>query len=312
MGLDASGLEANVWDRFPELVEGKVPFVHEGERYFLEEEPIGEGGFGRVHAAHSEYGSKKVAVKYLRTEVLKELEPVLREQVERRFRREGRRALELDHPFVLTPLAVLEVGGTDLIVLPFCEGGSLSQWIRQGHSRRDGLARALEVARGLAYLHSEDIVHRDLKADNVLIGPAGEAKLSDFGLTHWGAFAAGSASGSSSLTKWWERAGTRDWAAPEQLVQGLSSVDHRADFYPLGIIIWSIFCGLPDFPQEAVGVGRITAEYLADHLGEGEEGVATLVGALTEREPKERPDDLKPVIAELEAALARANVSTGG
>ena len=207
------------------------------DRYRLEA-LIGQGGMGLVYRAHDEQTGQPVAIKVLSPR------PSLHDQ-ERRFRREFRALLGLSHPHVVSvydhgqvedhPFFVMEyVGGGDLRGLIESHGGRLSHDVL--------LPLAIQLCQALSYIHAQGVVHRDLKPENVLLAaaqPPYHLKLTDFGLAQI-------AGPDVRLTQVGELLGTVLYMAPEQ-ARG-QVVDHRADLYALGIILYEILTGRHPFP----------------------------------------------------------------
>lgn len=141
------------------------------------EKSLGQGGMGAVWSAWDERLNRKVALKRLRADV--EISG-LRE----RFLSEARAAAALKHPSIVHIYDIVEHKGDEWIVMELVEGATLGRLLRT--EKRLPLPQALEIGRqiaeGLAEAHAHGILHRDLKSSNVMITPAGHAKLLDFGL----------------------------------------------------------------------------------------------------------------------------------
>ena len=210
------------------------PFLGRQLGKFLIEQKLGQGGMGAVYRALDTKLDRRVALKLL--------PPALAAQPEyrERFRREARRAGRLDHPNVVQVYEVDEVDGVHTIAMQLMSGGSLQDLLRaKGTLPPLEAARiAREAARGLARAHKEGIVHRDVKPANILIGAEGEVRLSDFGLVKDLA----PASGDQPLTQSGAILGTPQYMAPEQC-EGLVDIDHRADLYALGLVLYQALSG---------------------------------------------------------------------
>ncbi len=211
---------------------------------------LGEGGMGRVYLArHTRISQKRVAVKVLHPEFAKN------DQVLARFQREAEAAAAISHPNVV---AVLDIDvtprGMPYLVCEYLEGVDLSDHLREVKRLDvlDALSVARQLCRGLYAAHSRGVVHRDLKPPNVfLVGdfskgapPRLYAKILDFGLS---SFRAGE--GDQNLTKTGVIMGTPSYMAPEQ-ARG-KRVDHRADIYGLGTILYTVLTGRPPFDEES-------------------------------------------------------------
>ncbi|HKV07980.1 MAG TPA: protein kinase [Thermoanaerobaculia bacterium] len=197
---------------------------------------LGAGGMGEVYKAFDERLDRWVALKLVARS--RSGDAVHQE----RLRREARASARLVHPAVARIYDLLRLeDGTDCIVMELVEGTPLSDLLRSGPlevSRAVALAR--EVAEALAEAHALGIVHRDLKTENVLVTPGGRAKVLDFGI-------AKSTGGEADATLTAEGTvlGTVRAMAPEQ-AEGLE-VDHRADLFALGVLLYEMVTGISPF-----------------------------------------------------------------
>ncbi len=211
---------------------------------FEVEEEIGAGAMGTVFRARQRGMDRHVAVKVLRPGLMLQADAVSR------FRREARAIARLSHPHIVT---LFLVGGTDdgvpYLVMEYVAGEPLSVLLaREG---RLPPARALRIVRqiasALAEAHAEGVVHRDLKPANVLLArrrTAGDfVKLVDFGIAK--VAREPGAGEPSHLTREGTIVGTPAYLSPEQ-VSG-ASVDHRADLYSLGVILYELLTGRVPF-----------------------------------------------------------------
>lgn len=198
---------------------------------------LGRGGMGAVYAATDGRTGDRVAVKILAAHLADE--PGLRS----RFEDEIAVLKPLRHPGIIQLLAYGEEEGQPYFAMELVEGRSLEQLIRGGRrfSWREAVALALEVTRALKVAHDHGIIHRDLKPANLLIvdEPAGGAtvKLADFGIAK--VFGAAGHTADGSIV------GTAEYMAPEQAAG--RPLDHRADLYALGLVMFSMLTGGPPF-----------------------------------------------------------------
>ena len=172
-------------------------------RYRLEAK-LGSGGMSTVYLANDTTLDRAVAVKVMHREMSEQPD-----QLER-FRQEARAVAKLSHPNVVAVIDAGEDGGHPYIVFEYVEGETLKQRITRigALDAQEALAYAIEIARGLTVAHARNMVHRDIKPQNVLIDAEGRAKLTDFGISrqleHDGMTATGRV------------LGTTDYVAPEQ------------------------------------------------------------------------------------------------
>ena len=218
-------------------------------RYDLEHE-LGRGGMATVHLARDVRHDRRVAIKVLRAE----LAAVLGMD---RFLQEIRVAAQLTHPHIVALYDSGEADGVLYYVMPSLEGESL-----RAHIERDGrmvVGRAVEIARSVAaaldYAHRKGIVHRDIKPENILLHE-GQPMVLDFGIA-----LAVTQAGGNRLTEPGIALGTPAYMSPEQAV-GDPDVDHRADIYALGCVLFEMLAGEPPFT--APNVQGLIAKIVAD------------------------------------------------
>jgi serine/threonine-protein kinase len=218
---------------------------------------IGRGGMGVVHAAEHTLLGRRAAIKVLRSELSQDQDAVTR------FFNEARAAAAIRHPGIVE---VYDFGwtpdGAAFLVMEYLEGESLTRRSARARVRWPAaLAIARQIAGALAAAHAMGIVHRDLKPDNVFLVPdpdvpGGERiKLLDFGIAK---LAVASSSTWHGVTRTGALIGTPTYMAPEQC-RGVA-VDHRADLYALGCVIYELCCGRPPFIGEGPG------DVLAAHI----------------------------------------------
>ena len=212
---------------------------------------LGEGGMGAVYLAeHPEIG-RRVAVKVLRPELIKD--PLLLT----RFLNEARAANAIRHPNIIE---ILDSGttpeGTPYLVMELLEGEALSARIKRlGRlPLKDALEFAYQAASALAAAHGKAIVHRDLKPDNLFVirdpnNPERELiKVLDFGIAKLQTLSIGA----GMQTRTGTLMGTPVYMSPEQCL-GTKTVDHRSDIYSMGIILFEMLAGRPPFLSEGFG-----------------------------------------------------------
>ncbi len=263
-------------------------------RYRIEEK-LGAGGMATVYRASHALVDRLVAIKILNENLTKD--PKLRE----RFRREARNASAIQHPHVID---IHDYGETEqdvpFLVMELLEGEPLSARIARGALSPPEAARiGLQIARGLARAHDLDVVHRDLKPDNVFLARCEEgeerAKILDFGIAR--------SMHDERLTRAGELFGTPQYMAPERIAD--ADAGPSADLYSLGVILYEMLAGAPPFRGEA-----LTALLLA-HLNQSPEPLSRhvrgvpaelerLVMRLLAKKPEERPVDAHEVARELE------------
>lgn len=201
---------------------------------------LGAGGMGTVYRAHDPVIDREVAIKVVRTDAL---DSGARAEYLDRFRLEAQAAGRCSHPAIVAVYDVLSEGGDPAIVMEFVAGRSLADLLRGGAASRaavpviDLLGQVLE---GLGYAHRLGITHRDVKPANIIVTEAGRAKIADFGIARLSDLPGGHA-----LTQAGALLGTPSYMAPEQI--GEAPVDHRADLFAVGAILYEALTGRPPF-----------------------------------------------------------------
>jgi len=225
-------------------------------RYDIERE-LGHGGMATVYLANDIRHERQVAVKVLLPDLAHALGP-------ERFLREIRIAANLNHPHILALFDSGEADGFLYYVMPYIKGQTLRDRIdKEGELPIDETVRVVrDVADALAFAHSEGVVHRDIKPDNVML-TGGHAVVADFGV----AKAVSESTGSSKITTAGMALGTPAYMAPEQAAAD-PQIDHRADIYAVGAMTYELLAGRPPF------TGASPQAVLAAHVTEQAEPVS--------------------------------------
>jgi serine/threonine-protein kinase len=208
------------------------------DRYAIER-PLARGGMADVFLAHDRVLDRAVAVKVLFPEFARDPSFV------ERFRREAQSAASLTHPNIVGVYDWGQEHGTYFIVMEYVEGRSLREILRAQGSipAVQAAGIAAEIADALAFAHRNGVIHRDIKPGNVLITPAGQVKVADFGI------AANPTDAGASLTQTGAVMGTATYFSPEQ-AQGFT-VDGRTDVYALGVVLYEMVTGVAPFQAES-------------------------------------------------------------
>jgi serine/threonine protein kinase/tetratricopeptide (TPR) repeat protein len=220
-----------------------------GARYQIQR-LLGTGGMGAVYAAWDKELNVVVALKTVRPEIASD--PETARELERRFKQELLLARQVTHKNIVRVHDMGEVNGIKYITMPYLEGQDLASVLKQ--EGRLSVGRVLrigrQVASGLAAAHEAGVVHRDLKPANIMLESRGEALIMDFGVARstetqtvfsvtgtGGLKVARKAGGTGAGLV----VGTIEYMAPEQ-ARG-ESVDHRADIYAFGLILYDLLLG---------------------------------------------------------------------
>src|SRR5215813_882884 len=208
---------------------------------------LGVGGQGEVYKALDTKLGRTVVIKILPADL------TVNQNALKRFEREARLASSLDHPNICTIFDLGKEGNTNFITMQYVEGLNVRELVN-GHplELKSALSIAIQVCEGLAAAHNRGIIHRDIKANNVMVTEDGGAKILDFGLAK---LLDDGTEGQKEidrahLTEVGVPYGTATYAAPEQ-AQGLS-VDVRADIFSTGVLLYEMLTGKWPFEGKTV------------------------------------------------------------
>ncbi|MBL8719737.1 MAG: serine/threonine protein kinase [Myxococcales bacterium] len=280
-----------------------------GEHYQLDR-CLGQGGMGVVWAATDARDGKRVALKFLRPQPSDDLAgsaPHFDARAVRRFSREARAAMAVDHPNVIRIHEIRTSDPVPFIVMEFLDGESLAERLGRGALSLGELARVLlPVVSAVGSIHAAGIVHRDLKPDNIFLvrRPNGttEVRVLDFGIARLTA-TEGAAAQSGLLTNTGAMIGTPYYMAPEQFYNE-KDLDHRADVWALGVIAYECLSGRRPIEGESLGqifkgIALGTIEPIGTIVPGLPSDVEALLGAMLTFDRNARTRDLREVHAVL-------------
>jgi len=258
-------------------------------------EELGSGGMGAVYKAYDSRLDRWVAIKTILPD--KELTA----QRQQRFLQEARSAARLNHAAISQVHDIISDGDSDHIVMEYVEGITLSERLLQGRMTiEEAVEVARQIAEGLDAAHENGIIHRDLKADNVMLTPSGQVKILDFGL----AKRLEPRDDEVSLTQEGVVMGTCSAMSPEQ-TKGMK-LDPRSDLFALGSLLYQMTTGKHPF---ATGVAIETMRHIAfsspppvhELNAEVPESLSVLISHLLAKERDERPQSAAEVVKALKA-----------
>ncbi len=210
----------------PELLSRMLP-------QFEVEELIGVGGMGAVYRARQPKLDRPVAIKIMSGKFARQ--PAFAE----RFAREARTLARLNHPQIVSVFDFGEVNGFYYLVMEYVDGINLREAIAAGKLPAEEVLQIVQqVCEALQFAHDQGVVHRDIKPENILLDQRGRVKIADFGLAKLTA----DPQLPVSLTGTRQVLGTFNYMAPEQ-IEKPGSVDHRADIYSLGVVLYELLTG---------------------------------------------------------------------
>ena len=290
----------------PVMPTNLAPGTAFGSRYRIES-LLGEGGMGAVYKAYDTELGRTVALKLVRPEL------ATSPQTMQRFKQELLLASKISHKNILRIHDLGDAGGVKFITMALVEGTDLSGVIEKGG--RLPFERALKFTRqlcsALEAAHNEGVVHRDLKPQNILIDQSDNIYVSDFGL------AKSLESEATMMTRTGQILGTPRYMSPEQVEA--REVDHRADIYSMGLIIYEMFTADIPFRGESamqLMYQRVTAAPQDPRtiFPEMPDYLANIILKCLERDPTKRYQSARQVLDDLDAqnipALSPSTSST--
>lgn len=307
-------------DRFPgfeNVVEEVFSDVHASKGRYHQTSFHRSGGLGEVWRAKDITLDREVALKKLKTDLCPTNE------VRRRFLREALITAKLQHPNIV-PIHSLEAiteDGDPYYTMRFVTGRTLREEVAAFHKEKFNIAGLrnllqlyLSVCNGVRYAHAENVIHRDLKPDNVLVGEFGEVVVLDWGLAKTNTEqdvpqeqATASALTDSSLTQAGVYLGTPAYSAPEQ-IDAAQDTDIRTDVYGLGAILYEILTGRPPTPEGVQRAGDVPS---ARSINPGVPApLSSIVAKALSLSPEDRFQGVDRLIQEIEAWLVDEPVAT--
>jgi len=261
-------------------------------------EKLGEGGMGVVYKAEDLKLKRTVALKFLPQQFS------TTDDEHARFRQEAQAAAALNHPNICTIHAIETHDGQEFIDMEFVDGETLRGKIPIERIS-DAVSYAMQIGEALSEAHGKGIVHRDVKADNIMINSKNNVKVMDFGLAKL--------KGSLKLTQTSTTVGTLAYMSPEQIQGG--EADARSDMFSFGVLLFEMLTGQLPFrgEHEAAMLYSIVNEQPASitHLrSEVPPSIAEVIRRTLQKEPDQRYDSMSAVVNELaQSGMKKSSVS---
>ncbi len=261
---------------------------------------LGEGGMGEVYLADDTQLNRKVALKFLPRAVASDAGAV------ERFKREAQAAAALSHANIVTIYEVSTRDERPFIAMAYVKGAKLSEWIDTGPRERAVVALATQIADGLSAAHKADIVHRDIKPDNIVVDAENRATILDFGLAKLEDVTKLTAEGSTI--------GTYAYMSPEQ-TRG-EEADHRSDIFSFGVVLYEMLAGQRPFrgDHQAALVYSIANEEptpLRRYLPDVSDELERIVNKAIAKDPKDRYQSMADLHGDIDR-MRRAMDTTPG
>lgn len=270
-----------------------------GERYRIID-TLGEGGMANVYLAEDIILQRKVAVKILRLDLQNE------SQTQARFQREALATSELSHPNIVSVLDVGTDHGLPYMVMEYVDGPDLKDYIRENSplDLREVIQIMDQILSAVALAHKHNVIHRDLKPQNILMDKRGNIKIADFGIAV--------ALNQSSITQTNSVMGSVHYMSPEQTRGGL--VTKQSDIYSLGIILYELITGTVPFNGDTpVSIALKHAQEPIPSIRKKDRSVPqaleNVVLKATAKDPRDRYPSAQAMKADLDSSLdpARAD-----
>ncbi len=257
---------------------------------------VGAGGMSDVYKAKDHILGRFVAIKVLKPEFSEDMNFVTK------FRTEAQSAAGLEHPNIVNIYDVGSENGMHYIVMEYVEGITLKTYIeKKGQlSFKESVSIAIQVARGIEAAHNKEIIHRDIKPQNIIISTEGKVKVTDFGIAR----AASSNTISSDVM------GSVHYASPEQARNGF--VDGRSDIYSLGIVMYEMVTGRVPFDGDttvAVAIQHLQEEMVSPSAYASDLPISMekIIIKCTQKNPDRRYQTIAELLADLRKSLISPN-----
>ncbi|MFN2596409.1 MAG: protein kinase [Pyrinomonadaceae bacterium] len=281
-------------------------------------EKLGAGGQGAVYKALNTKLGRNVVVKVLPREL------TAKEVNLKRFEREARLASSLDHPNICAIYDLNEAEGVHFIVMQHVEGKNVRQLVGgRPLELRTALLIAVQVADALSAAHARGVIHRDIKAGNVMVTDSGQVKVLDFGLAKLLDETTAQDEGihQTQLTEIGVPYGTATYAAPEQATG--AKVDHRADIFSTGVLLYEMLTGIWPFQGKTSvdvrhAVLHAAPRPLSDYRKDAPPRLQQILDRAMSKQPEDRyqkiselRDDLRAVLQEIAAGTVESLPGAG-
>jgi len=261
-----------------------------GNRYEILE-VLGTGGMAVVYKGRDTILNRVVAIKVLKPEFNAD------EDFVKKFQKESQAAASLSHPNIVNVFDVGYSSDVHYIVMEIVNGNTLRDYLNkmQGFMREEAIINiGLQIASALSQAHHNEIVHRDIKSQNILINEQGSVKVADFGIAR--------AATTATIVNTKEVIGSVHYASPEQARGGI--VDARSDIYSLGILLYEL--ATKKLPFEGDSPVTVALKQIKDDLpnpklinGDISDGLASIIHKCAEKMPNDRYQDINDMIEDL-------------
>jgi len=252
-------------------------------------EKLGEGGMGIVYKAEDIKLKRLVALKFLPQYVTSSKEDFAR------FNQEAQAAAVLNHSNICIIYAIEDDKEGEFIAMEYIDGITLNKKISESPLKtNEAIAYAIQIGEALQEAHSNGIVHRDIKSENIMVNSKNQIKVMDFGLAKL--------KGSIKLTRSSTTAGTLAYMAPEQIQGG--EIDARSDIFSFGVMFFEMLTGKLPFLGEhdasmMYSIINEEPEPLQKYLPEANSDIMHIINRALEKDPEDRYQSMKDIVIEL-------------
>ncbi len=264
-------------------------------------EKIGAGGMGEIYLADDTKLDRKIALKFLPASL------VANTELKSRFIREAKAVAKLNHPNIVTIYEVGEYHGRPFFAMEFVRGHTLRHFVGDKSLQLDMIVElAIQLCQGLAEAHRNGIVHRDIKAANIVVDEQNRLRILDFGLA--------SVAGGEEITKTGSTLGTVSYMSPEQ-VSG-RDVDKRSDLFSFGIVLFELMTGELPFKRDNDGASlqailQEQPQPITRYRADCPDHMQQVISKLLEKNIELRYQSAEGVIADLKRLLYDSQQTTG-
>jgi serine/threonine protein kinase len=272
------------------------------EKYKLIEE-IGKGGMGLVYKAEDQKVGRIVAIKELiLPKDIKDSEKIL--SIER-FKRESQVGYSLNHPNIVRFFDFGQENDRHFIAMEFLKGENLKDFIISNSLDNNQLIQIfIQIAQGLEFAHNNNIIHRDIKPANIQVLPNNKVKITDFGIAKIKDL-------KSELTQDGTMFGTLAYISPEQIMNS-KAVDHRADIYSFGALMYELITGKAIFEGDNIGniiykILHLNPQPLNSFKDNLPNGLENIILRCLEKDLEKRYQDSDSIINDLKKVINNNN-----
>ncbi|MFN5415878.1 MAG: serine/threonine-protein kinase, partial [Flavobacteriia bacterium] len=251
---------------------------------------LGEGGMAFVYLAENQVLGNKVAMKILKEDFVRN------QNIRKRFIAEGMNLVNMAHPNIVKVVDLIDAGDIVALVLEYIDGITLSEYISQKGKLSDLEIQSLfgEMLKAVKYIHSQGIIHRDVKPSNFMISNNNEIKLLDFGIAK-NTNESGNDYTSTGLN---QQMGTPNYMSPEQVRGG--EITAKTDIYSLGVVLWYLVMGKSVYATSEISFFDLQLKIVQEPLPPTNTKWDKIIEKATQKEESKRFKNVEEFIKEID------------